>query len=96
MVFVCRKLQQTTSIVTVVLGYKACDYKGVQYPSKDQYYLNADGRDDGLRDIAPESPEAFEAWYSSNARHGGHPWEVCRGGNSTCMYAATKMVGSFV
>ena len=65
------------------MGYKACDYKRSHYPPKEQYYRNADGRDDGLRDIDPNSPEVFEAWYTSNERHGGHPWEVCRGGNST-------------
>ena len=50
---------------------------------KEQYYLHADGRDEGLRDIVPDSPEAFNIWLYDSNRRGGHPWEVCRGGNST-------------
>lgn len=47
-------------------------------------YLNlADGRDAGLRKIDPESPQAFHDWYHSGSTMGAHPWEICRGGNST-------------
>lgn len=46
------------------------------------YSRYADGRDDGLRKITPDSPAAFHTWYRS-ARLGGHPWEIYRGGNST-------------
>ena len=47
-------------------------------------YLNmADGRDAGLRNIPGDSPEAFYDWYHSSERVGAHPWEICRGGNST-------------
>lgn len=28
-------------------------------------------------------PEAFQTWLRDRERHGGHPWEVCCGGNST-------------
>lgn len=45
--------------------------------------LHADGRDEGLQDIDADSPEAFHAWFHDRDRCGGHPWEVCRGGNST-------------
>ena len=45
--------------------------------------LHADGRDEGLQDIDADSPEAFHAWLHDRDRCGGHPWEVCRGGNST-------------
>ena len=34
-------------------------------------------------EIAEESSEAFRDWYDDTNRYGGHPWEVCRGGNST-------------
>lgn len=44
--------------------------------------LHADRRDEGLGEIDPDSSEAFADWYHTRNR-GGHPWEVCRGGNST-------------
>lgn len=65
------------------LGYKANHYQGCDLSFKEQYLLHADGRDDGLCDLDENSPEAFEAWYNDRTRFGGHPWEVCRGGNST-------------
>lgn len=34
-------------------------------------------------EIDADSSEEFEAWYNDRNRGGGHPWEVCRGGNST-------------
>lgn len=58
-------------------------YDGCDKAPKEQYYLHADGRDDGLQDIEGNSPEAFHAWLHDRQRLGGHPWEVCRGGNST-------------
>lgn len=64
------------------MGYKANNYKGTEKSPREQYYLHADGRDDGLRDIDPDSPDAFAEWYNTRNKS-GHPWEVCRGGNST-------------
>lgn len=65
------------------LGYKVNNYKDCDLSPKEQYYRHADGRDDGLGEIDADSPEAFSEWYHNRNRHGGHPWEVCRGGNST-------------
>jgi len=65
------------------LGYKENAYNGCDRMPKEQYYLHADGRDDGLAEIDADSPDAFREWYHDRNRHGGHPWEVCRGGNST-------------
>jgi len=65
------------------LGYRANDYKGCEATPREQYYQHADGRDEGLGEIDPDSPDAFENWYHHRERRGGHPWEVCRGGNST-------------
>ncbi len=48
----------------------------------DMYQRLADGRHEGLIELSPESPDEFAQWYHSG-RGGGHPWEVCRGGNTT-------------
>ena len=65
------------------MGYKENGYDGTDLSPKEQYYKHADGRDDGLSEIDGDSPEAFIQWYSASHNRGGHPWEVCRGGNST-------------
>ena len=36
----------------------------------------------GLSKLDGDSPEAFARWLKERPRT-GHPWEVCRGGNST-------------
>ena len=51
--------------------------------SREKYLSMADGRDAGLRDIAADSPMAFSEWFHSDCVQGAHPWEICRGGNST-------------
>ena len=63
------------------LGYAANHYEGTDLPPVEQYKLHADGRDDGLTEIDPDSTEAFDDWLDIFGI--GHPWEVCRGGNST-------------
>ncbi|HPE95503.1 MAG TPA: hypothetical protein PLT66_05505 [Bacillota bacterium] len=65
------------------LGYKANNYDGTDLSIRAQYEKHADGRDDGLSEIDPDSADAFHAWLHDKEFHGGHPWEVCRGGNST-------------
>lgn len=65
------------------LGYKANNYDGCDLPPEKQYRRHADGRDGGLFDIDPDSPQAFRTWIEGNTYYGCHPWEVCRGGNST-------------
>lgn len=64
------------------LGYQAIQYDIEGLSPKEQYYRFADGRDEGLKNIDPDSPADFDDWYR-NRPQGGHPWEVCRGGNST-------------
>ena len=54
-----------------------------QLSPREKYLNMADGRDAGLRNIDPDSPEAFYDWYHSGGTLGAHPWEICRGGNST-------------
>ena len=66
------------------LGYLANDYeKSGELSAKELYRKFADGRDDGLLDLDMDSAEEFAAWYDNSKRGCGHPWEVCRGGNST-------------
>ena len=75
------------------LGYEACSYEKTDIMPADQYYLHADGRDEGLSGrgyglnagpgINFDDPNAWDQWYFHREQHGGHPWEVCRGGNST-------------
>ncbi len=75
------------------IGYKACGYEKTDLAPVDQYFAHADGRDEGLSGrghglnagsgIDFDDPFAWEEWYFHREQHGGHPWEVCRGGNST-------------
>ena len=65
------------------LGYKANKYEGTEKAPREQYFRHADGRDGGLGDIDPDDPKAFAEWLHCREHHGAHPWEVCRGGNST-------------
>jgi hypothetical protein len=50
---------------------------------RSKYKKMADGRDEGLVEIPGKSDKAFDDWYRKKAHTGGHPWEICRGGNST-------------
>ena len=64
-------------------GYEANHYEGCGKLSPRKLYDKyADGRDEGLGKIDENSPDAFDYWYK-HPDYGGHPWEVCRGGNST-------------
>lgn len=65
------------------IGYKAIGFKTEGLTLREQYERYADGRDEELGDIDATSPVAFHEWYHDDGRFGGHPWEVCRGGNST-------------
>ncbi len=49
----------------------------------EKYLSMADCRDAGLRNIESDSSQAFSEWYQSGSTMGAHPWEICRGGNST-------------
>jgi hypothetical protein len=50
---------------------------------RDKYRRMADGREAGLLSIPGDDSAAFRAWYEGGTRRGAHPWEICRGGNST-------------
>lgn len=51
----------------------------------------ADGRDGGLCSIEGNSEEAFNEWYHHGKVPGSHPWEICRGGNSTHISLAEEI-----
>lgn len=51
--------------------------------AKEKYLAMADGRDCGLRLLNETSYQDFHKWYETEMNCGGHPWEICRGGNST-------------
>ena len=65
------------------MGYAANHYPDTDKTPLEQYRWHADNRDDGLCELDQGSPEAFDDWYHNRSMRGGHPWEVCRGGNST-------------
>jgi len=67
------------------IGYDANGYfkNNPGISNVDAYSAFADGRDEGLREIDPDSEKDFRQWFFDRGRIGGHPWEVCRGGNST-------------
>ena len=64
--------------------YDANDYKDYSSNASpvDKYRVMADNRDEGLLDLPRGDPNAFATWQR-NRTGGGHPWEICRGGNST-------------
>lgn len=67
------------------IGYDANGYfkeETEKLTPREKYTRMADGRDEGLREINGDSSQAFHEWYH-HGRWGGHPWEICRGGNST-------------
>lgn len=82
------------------IGYKACGYDGAELAPVDQYFAHADGRDEGLSGrgfglnagpgIDFDDPLAWEDWYFRREQHGGHPWEVIGGGNSTHVDLAVR------
>lgn len=66
--------------------YKANDYfrnESILLSPMQQYSRMADMRHGGLLEIDQDSTEAFRNWYHSGQKAGAHPWEICRGGNST-------------
>jgi hypothetical protein len=68
------------------MGYTANNYfdnSKETISSIEMYDRMSDGRDCGLKEIDLDSETAFLGWYNIESRCGGHPWEICRGGNST-------------
>lgn len=61
------------------LSYKVVGYDVDGLCFKEAYLQYADGRDEGLRDINPDSSSDFDNWFNDRERFGGHPWEIIRG-----------------
>ena len=55
-------------------------YGGAGQTPKEMYYANADGRDDGLKNVPMDDPTAFEDWKQGKEPYyefnGHHPWEI--------------------
>ena len=76
-------------------GYEAIGKNCSGYTLPELYMTYSDGRDEGLTGkghglnegpgIDPDDPAAWDEWYFHRQQHGGHPWEVVPGGNSTHM-----------
>lgn len=63
----------------VRLAYQNNNYDIDNLTDKELYLKYADGRDEGLSKINPESNIEFDNWYNDKNRFGGHPWEIMRG-----------------
>lgn len=68
------------------IGYNANGYfnkSKKKFTALEKYKSMADGRDCGLIKLNENSYTEFLEWYETKKDCGGHPWEICRGGNST-------------
>ena len=72
------------------IAYRAGKRRGETIPNslsgRELYERYADGRHDGLLDLASDSPLEFADWIDGKHPQrgvGGHPWEIKRGGNTT-------------
>jgi len=68
------------------IGYDANKYfddSNKPLTAKEKYAAMADGRDCGLKLLPENSIDDFATWFETGRNCGGHPWEICRGGNST-------------
>ena len=72
--------------ISYIAGQRKEDHVDKNLSGRQMYQRYADGRDEGLLEIAPDSNEEFADWI--DGKHpkksaGGHPWEIKRGGNTT-------------
>ena len=55
-------------------------YGDVEQTPKEMYYANADGRDNGLKDVPMDDSAAYEEWREKKGPYyefnGNHPWEI--------------------
>jgi hypothetical protein len=72
--------------IAYVAARRKEDKVNASLSGREMYARYADGRHEGLLEIAPDSPLEFADWI--DGKHptrtmGGHPWEIKRGGNTT-------------
>lgn len=79
------------------IGYKENGYMATHLPPKQQYGLHANGQDDGLTKIDPDSPQVFADWFH-NHKEWGHPWEVSRGSSweHICLFVHEDKKGYYL
>ena len=72
--------------IAYIAGQRRDDHVDKPLSGREMYQHYADGRDEGLLQIDPNSPQEFSDWLDSKhpkRTMGGHPWEIKRGGNTT-------------
>lgn len=61
------------------IAYNAIGKDDKTFSSKELFYKNADGRDQGLSEINGNSIEEFNTWYRENEHHFDHTFEILPG-----------------
>lgn len=72
--------------IAYLAGKRKDDHIDENMTGREMYTRYADGRDEGLLEISPDSPTEFADWIDGKhpkRERGGHPWEIKRGGNTT-------------
>lgn len=72
--------------IAYISGQRKDDSVDENLSGRQMYERYADGRDEGLLEIAENSKEEFADWIDGKhpkRTRGGHPWEIKRGGNTT-------------
>lgn len=84
--------------IAYIHGQEKNDHIDENLSGREMYKIYADGRDEGLLDIDPDSETEFADWI--DGKHpkkstGGHPWEIKRGGNTThiSLYVSRPLYG---
>ena len=72
--------------IAYIAGKRKGEHLDEKMPARRMYEIFADGRDEGLLEIDPDSEQEFADWIDDKhpkKTSGGHPWEIKRGGNTT-------------
>ncbi|WP_194847703.1 hypothetical protein [Candidatus Neptunochlamydia vexilliferae] len=72
--------------IAYIAGKRKEDHIDKSMTGRKMYECYADGRDEGLLEIDPNSKTEFADWIDGKhpkKDRGGHPWEIKRGGNTT-------------
>lgn len=72
--------------IAYIAGQRKDDHVDKNLSGRQMYERYADGRHEGLLELAGDSKEEFADWIDGKhpkKTSGGHPWEIKRGGNTT-------------